>query len=155
MPACKAPLRDMNFLINEVLDFPSHYASLAAGGKATPDMVEAILQGAAKLCEGVLAPLNLSGDREGCRFDAGEVCTPAGFKAAYRQFVEGGWQSLSFPSAYGGQGLPTSLSVFKTEMMGAANGSFNMYPGLSLGCIDTLLRYGTEARKTMYLPPLA
>ncbi|MCC7199690.1 MAG: acyl-CoA dehydrogenase N-terminal domain-containing protein, partial [Gammaproteobacteria bacterium] len=140
MPTYKAPLRDMNFLINEVLDFPSHYARLSSGGDATPDMVEAILQGAAKLCEEVLAPLNLSGDSEGCHFEAGQVSTPVGFKEAYREFVEGGWQGLSFPAEYGGQGLPTSLGIFKTEMMGAANWSFNMYPGLSLGCIETLLR---------------
>ena len=97
MPTYKAPLRDMNFLINEVLDFPSHYARLSSGGDATPDMVEAILQGAAKLCEEVLAPLNLSGDSEGCHFEAGHVSTPVGFKEAYREFVEGGWQGLSFP----------------------------------------------------------
>ncbi|HOW48352.1 MAG TPA: acyl-CoA dehydrogenase C-terminal domain-containing protein [Rubrivivax sp.] len=154
MPTYKAPLRDMNFLINEVLDFPSHYAGLSNGGEATPDMVQAILQGAAQLCEEVLAPLNLPGDREGCHFDAGKVSTPVGFKEAYRQFVEGGWQSLSFPTEYGGQALPTSLSIFKTEMMGAANWSFNMYPGLSLGCIETLLRYGNEAQRAMYLPCL-
>ena len=154
MPTYKAPLRDMNFLINEVLNFPSHYARLSSGGDATPDMVEAILHGAAKLCEEVLAPLNLSGDSEGCHFEAGHVSTPVGFKEAYREFVEGGWQGLSFPSEYGGQGLPTSLGIFKTEMMGAANWSFNMYPGLSLGCIETLLRYGTEAQRSMYLPPL-
>ena len=82
MPTYKAPLRDMNFLINEVLDFPSHYARLSSGGDATPDMVEAILQGAAKLCEEVLAPLNLSGDSEGCHFEAGHVSTPLGFKEA-------------------------------------------------------------------------
>ena len=154
MPTYKAPLRDMHFLMNEVLDYPAHYARLANGGEATPDMVEAILEGAAALCEDVLAPLNLSGDAEGCRFEAGEVTTPAGFKEAYRQFVEGGWQGLSFPVEYGGQGLPTSLSLLKTEMMGAANWSFNMYPGLSLGCINTLIQYGTEAQKSLYLPAL-
>ncbi len=154
MPTYKAPLRDMRFLINEVLDYPAHYARLSNGGEATPDMVEAILEGAATLCEEVLAPLNLSGDQEGCHFDAGEVRTPAGFREAYRQFVEGGWQGLSFPSEFGGQGLPTSLSVFKAEMMGAANWSFSMYPGLSLGCINTLLRYASEAQKSRYLPAL-
>lgn len=154
MPTYKAPLRDMRFLINEVLDYPAHYAKLSSGGEATPDMVEAILAGAATLCEEVLAPLNLSGDREGCHFKDGEVTTPAGFREAYQKFVEGGWQGLSFPTKYGGHGLPTSMSVFKTEMMGAANWSFNMYPGLSLGCINTLLKYGTEAQKSLYLPAL-
>jgi alkylation response protein AidB-like acyl-CoA dehydrogenase len=154
MPTYKAPLREMRFLINEVLDYPAHYARLSNGGEATPDVVDAILEGVATWCEEVLAPINLSGDKEGCHFKAGEVTTPAGFKGAYRQFVEGGWQGLSFPTEYGGQGLPTSISLFKTEMMGAANWSFNMYPGLSLGCINTLLQYGTEAQKSRYLPAL-
>lgn len=154
MPTYKAPLRDMRFLMNEVLDYPTHYSKLSSGGEATPDMVDAILEGAASLCEDVLAPINLSGDAEGCHFNAGEVTTPAGFKEAYRQFIEGGWQGLSFPTEYGGQGLPTSLGLFKAEMMGTANWSFNMYPGLSLGCINTLLQYGTEIQKSLYLPPL-
>jgi alkylation response protein AidB-like acyl-CoA dehydrogenase len=102
-------------------------------------VVDAVLEGAATLCEEVLAPINLSGDREGCHFKAGEVTTPAGFKEAYRQFVEGGWQGLSFPTEYGGQGLPTSISLFKTEMMGAANWSFNMYPGLEPGLYQHLV----------------
>ena len=154
MPTYKVPLRDMRFLLNEVLDYPAHYARLSNGSEATPDLVAAILEGAATLCQEVLAPLNLSGDQEGCHFSHGDVTTPAGFKEAYHQFVEGGWQGLSFPVEYGGQGLPNSMSVFKSEMMGAANWSFNMYPGLSLGCINTILQYGTEAQKAQYLPAL-
>jgi alkylation response protein AidB-like acyl-CoA dehydrogenase len=150
----KAPLRDMRFLISEVLDYPTHYESLSNGAEATPDTVEAILEGAAAICEDVFAPLNLSGDDEGCRFDNGNVSTPTGFKEAYREFADGGWQSLSFPVEYGGQGLPTSISLFNTEMMGAANWSFGMYPGLSLGCINTILEYGTEDQKNQYLPSL-
>ncbi len=150
----KGPLRDMRFLMNEVLDYPAHYAGLANGADATPDLLEAILEGAATLCEEVLAPLNLSGDQEGCHFHDGAVTTPAGFKAAYAQFVAGGWQGLSFPPEYGGQGLPMSVNVFKSEMMGSANWSFNMYPGLSVGCINTILRYGTALQKQHYLPPL-
>jgi hypothetical protein len=154
MAPYKAPLRDMRYLLNEVFDYPGHYASLPNGGDATPDTVDAILEGAATLCEEVLAPLNLSGDREGCQFKDGVVTTPAGFREAYAQFVAGGWQGLSFPAEYGGQGLPVSVSVFKSEMMGTANWSFNMYPGLSMGCINTILRYGTDAQKRQYLPPL-
>ena len=108
MPAYKAPLRDMRFLINEVLDFPSHYRKLSNGAEATPEMVDAILDGAAALCEEVLAPLNQSGDQEGCHFEKGTVTTPKGFKEAYRQFVDGGWQGVAFPVEYGGQGLPMS-----------------------------------------------
>jgi len=154
MTSYKAPLRDMRFLINEVLDYPAHYESLSNGGEATPETVEAILEGGATICEEVLAPLNLSGDAEGCHFDNGSVTTPAGFKDAYQQFSDGGWQGLSFPVEYGGQGLPTSISMFNSEMMGAANWSFGMYPGLSLGCINTILEYGTDAQKNQYLPPL-
>ena len=150
----KAPLRDMRFLINEVLDYPQHYSTLSNGADATPEMVDAILEGAATLCEEVLAPLNASGDKEGCHLKDGVVTTPKGFKDAYDQFVAGGWQGLSFPVEYGGQGMPMSLSLLKSEMMGAANWSFNMYPGLSIGCINTLLQYGTDAIKTQYLPRL-
>ncbi len=150
----KAPLRDMRFLLNEVLDYPTHYSQLSNGGDATPEMVDAILEGAATLCEEVLAPLNASGDKEGCQLKDGVVTTPKGFKEAYAQFVAGGWQGLSFPQEYGGQGLPMSLNLFKSEMMGAANWSFNMYPGLSIGCINTLLQYANDDIKKQYLPSL-
>ncbi len=150
----KAPLRDMRFLMNEVLDYPQHYSTLSNGADATPEMVDAILEGAATLCEEVLAPLNASGDKEGCQLNDGVVTTPKGFKEAYAEFIAGGWQGLSFPLEYGGQGLPMSLNLMKSEMMGAANWSFNMYPGLSIGCINTLLQYGTDAIKSVYLPRL-
>ena len=154
MTQYKAPLRDMRFLMNEVLDYPAHYASLPNGKDADPEMVDAILEGAAQLCEDVLAPLNHSGDIEGCHFDNGAVTTPKGFKEAYRQFVEGGWQGLSFPTEFGGQGLPMSLNLFKSEMMGTANWSFAMYPGLSVGCINTLMQYGSKKQKAQYIPRL-
>ena len=154
MTQYKAPLRDMRFLMNEVLDYPAHYASLPNGKDADPEMVDAILDGAAQLCEDVLAPLNHSGDIEGCHFDNGAVTTPKGFKEAYQQFVEGGWQGLSFPAEFGGQGLPMSLNLFKSEMMGTANWSFAMYPGLSVGCINTLMQYGSKKQKAQYIPKL-
>ena len=154
MTQYKAPLRDMRFLMNEVLDYPAHYASLPNGKDADPEMVDAILDGAAQLCEDVLAPLNHSGDIEGCHFDNGAVTTPKGFKEAYWQFVEGGWQGLSFPTEFGGQGLPMSLNLFKSEMMGTANWSFAMYPGLSVGCINTLMQYGSKKQKAQYIPKL-
>lgn len=154
MPTYQAPLRDMRFLLNEVLDYPAHYAALSNGGDATPEMVDAILEGAATFCEEIIAPLNASGDAQGCQLRDGIVTTPKGFKDAYAQFVAGGWQGLSFPQEYGGQGLPMSLNLFKSEMMGAANWSFTMYPGLSIGCINTILQYGTPALKAQYLPKL-
>ncbi len=154
MPQYKAPLRDMRFLMNEVFDFPGHYHTLPGGEEASPDMVEAILGECARFCEEVLAPLNLSGDLEGCHFDQGEVRTPAGFKAAYQAYIDGGWQGLSHPESFGGQGLPMSLGLIKAEMMGTANWSFSMYPGLSLGCMNTLMQHASEEQKALYMPPL-
>ena len=150
----QAPLRDIRFVMNEVLDYPGHYQSLPHGEDASPDVVEAIVDAAATFCQEVLSPLNATGDLEGCRFQAGEVTTPAGFKDAYAQFVAGGWQSLSFPADYGGQGLPVSLNLIKSEMMGTANWAFTMYPGLSIGCINTLLQFGSDSLKRQYLPRL-
>ncbi len=154
MPQYKAPLRDMRFLLNEVFDYSSHYAQQPNAEDATPDMVDAILEGAATFCEEVLAPLNLSGDQEGCTFKDGEVTTPKGFKEAYAEYVAGGWQGISHPKQYGGQELPMSLNLLKSEMMGTANWSFTMYPGLSLGCMNTIFQFGSEAQKNQYMPPL-
>ncbi|MDR3419589.1 MAG: acyl-CoA dehydrogenase C-terminal domain-containing protein [Nevskia sp.] len=154
MPAYKAPLRDMRFLMNEVFDYPGHYAKLANGKDADPDTVGAILEECARFCEEVLSPLNLSGDEEGCHFNNGEVKTPKGFKEAYDQYVAGGWQGLSHPTEYGGQGLPMSMGLIKSEMMGAANWSFTMYPGLSLGAMNTIMQYAPQELTRVYLPPL-
>ncbi|HYR24915.1 MAG TPA: acyl-CoA dehydrogenase C-terminal domain-containing protein [Aquabacterium sp.] len=154
MPQYKAPLRDMRFLLNEVFDFASHYAALPNGDDASPDMVDAIMEGCATFCEEVLAPLNLSGDQEGCTIDDGVVATPKGFKEAYAEYVAGGWQGISHPKEYGGQELPMSLNLIKSEMMGTANWSFTMYPGLSLGCMNTIFQFGSPAQKATYMPPL-
>ena len=154
MPQYKAPMRDMRFLLNEVFDFAGHYAKLPSAEDATPDMVEAIMEGCATFCEEVLSPLNHSGDLEGCTFSNGEVTTPKGFKEAYAEYVAGGWQGLSHPKEYGGQELPMSLNLIKSEMMGTANWSFTMYPGLSLGCMNTIFQFGTTEQKNTYMPPL-
>ena len=154
MPDFRVPVRDMRFLMNEVFDYPGHYRSLVGGDEASPEVVDAIIDAAAQYCDEVLAPLDAVGDREGCRFENGEVRTPTGFREAYRQFVDGGWQSLSYPAEYGGQGLPMSLNLLKTEMMGAANWAFTMYPGLSIGCINTLLQFAGDAIRRRYLPSL-
>jgi alkylation response protein AidB-like acyl-CoA dehydrogenase len=155
MPEYKVPLRDMRFLLNEVFDYPAHYAKLpVTGSEATPDMVEAILSECARFCEEVLAPLNQKGDAEGCELRDGKVITPRGFKEAYAQYQAGGWQGLSHPAEYGGQGLPMSMGVFKSEMMGTANWSFAMYPGLSLGCMNTIMLHGTPEQKQTFLTPL-
>jgi alkylation response protein AidB-like acyl-CoA dehydrogenase len=154
MPAYKAPLRDVRFLMNEMFDFQSHFATLSNGALADPDTVNMILEGTADLCENILAPIYQSGDEEGCHFNNGEVTTPKGYKEAYDQFVKGGWQGLSYPEQYGGQGLPMSLNLIKSEMMGTANWSFTMYPGLSSGCMVTIMQFGTEEQKNTYLPKL-
>ena len=154
MPQYKAPLRDVRFLLNEVFDYEGHYKALPGGDEATPDMVDAILEGCATFCEEVLAPLNLPGDLEGCTIQDGEVTTPKGFKEAYKEYVAGGWQGLSHPKEYGGQELPMSLNLLKAEMMGTANWSFTMYPGLSLGCMNTVFQFGSTEQKNTYMPPL-
>lgn len=113
-----------------------------------------ILEGFADLAENVIAPLYQSGDAEGCHFKDGEVTTPKGFKEAYEQFAQGGWQGIAYPEQYGGMALPMSLNLIKSEMLGTANWSFAMYPGLSLGAVNTILEYGTTEQKDLYLPKL-
>ncbi len=154
MPAYKAPVRDIRFLMNEVFDYPAHYKTLSIGENADAETVDMIIEGAADFCENVLSPLNQSGDEEGCHFKDGEVTTPRGFKEAYNQFIQGGWQGLSYPEEFGGQGLPMSLNLVKSEMMGTANWSFTMYPGLSMGCMNTIMQFGTDEQKNLYMPPL-
>ncbi|MFN3617880.1 MAG: acyl-CoA dehydrogenase C-terminal domain-containing protein [Aquabacterium sp.] len=154
MPQYKTPLRDMRFLLNEVFDYPGHYASLPNGEDATPDMVDAILESCATFCEEVLSPLYLSGDQEGCTINDGVVTTPKGYKEAYAEYAAGGWQGLAHPKQYGGQELPMSLNLLKSEMMGTANWPFTMYPGLSLGCMNTIYLHGNDKQKETYLPPL-
>ncbi|WP_289102406.1 acyl-CoA dehydrogenase C-terminal domain-containing protein [uncultured Marinobacter sp.] len=154
MPVYKAPLRDMKFLLNDVFDYPTHYQGLASGENATPDIVDAILTECGRFCEEVLSPLYQSGDEEGCKLENGEVITPKGYKEAYQQYVMGSWQGLSAPEEFGGQGLPASMGLFKQEMMGTANWSFSMYPGLSLGAMNTIFLHGTDEQKQTYLVPL-
>ncbi|UNU74194.1 acyl-CoA dehydrogenase C-terminal domain-containing protein [Moraxella nasovis] len=150
----KAPLRDIKFLINEVFDFHSHYQGLDNGSTADPETVSMIVEGFADFAENVLSPIYQSADAEGCSFKDGEVTTPTGFKQAYRQFVEGGWQGISFPEEYGGMNLPMSLNLIKSEMMGTANWPWSMYPGLTIGSVNTILQYGTPDQKAIYLPKL-
>ena len=154
MPHYKAPLRDLRFVRNELLGYEAHYASLPGAEDATPDMVDAILEEGAKFCEQVLSPLNRSGDEQGCTLTEQGVTTPAGFKEAYQQFVDGGWPSLASDTEFGGQGLPASLGFVLSEMMGTANWSWNMYPGLSHGAMNTLEAHGTQEQKETYLTRL-
>ncbi len=154
MPEYKAPLRDIRFVRDELLNYPEHYATLPGAEDATPDMVNAILDEGAKFCEQVLAPLNQVGDQEGCTLTEDGVTTPTGFKEAYQQFVEGGWPSLAHSPDHGGQGLPESLNLVMSEMIGEANWSWGMYPGLSHGAMNTLSAHGTPEQQETYLTKL-
>ena len=154
MPEYKAPLRDIRFVRNELLHYEEHYNAIPGGEETPVDMVDAILEEGAKFCEQVLSPLNQSGDEEGCIWSAEGVKTPAGFKAAYEQYVEGGWPSLASDIEFGGQGLPASLGIVLSEMMGGANWSWGMYPGLSHGAMNTIEAHGTQEQKEIYLTKL-
>ncbi|MCB1988390.1 MAG: acyl-CoA dehydrogenase family protein, partial [Burkholderiaceae bacterium] len=144
----------MKFQIEEVLDFPAHYARFAQGQEASPDIVEAILDGAAQFAENVLAPLDAVGDEHGCQWQDGEVTTPPGFKDAYQEYIANGWTSLAMPVELGGQGLPASLAGFCMEICTTANHAWTMYPGLSLGGIHTINAHASEDLKARYLPKL-
>jgi hypothetical protein len=156
MPEYKAPLREMKFITNELLNMPAHYASLPSyADVATTEVVNAILAEAAKFSEKVLSPLNAGGDKEGCtRHEDGTVTTPTGFKDAYAQFVTAGWPSMNHDEKYGGQGLPESLGVILSEMIGSSNLSWGMYPGLTHGAINTIHTWGTDQQKEAYMHKL-
>ena len=153
MPSYKAPLREYNFLLYELLGI-QQYSNLPGFSEASEDLVRAILEEAAKLTEEVLQPLNQVGDREGCKLENGVVTTPTGFKQAYATLVEGGWPALVADPEYGGQGLPNSLGVIFNEMVSSANMAFGMYPGLSHGAYSALHQHGTDEQKQKYLPKL-
>ncbi len=150
----KAPLRDTQFTLFELLDYEQHWQSLPSYGETGAEIANAILEESAKFCENILAPLNQSGDAEGCSWNDGEVATPKGFREAYQQYVEAGWPSISHDVEYGGQGLPPSLGMAVNEMSGTANWSWAMYPGLSHGAMNTIDAHGTEEQKQTYLTKL-
>jgi acyl-CoA dehydrogenase len=154
MPTYKAPVEDVQFLLNDVFHL-ERYGNMPGFSDASPDLIAAILQEAAKFTEQVLTPLNRSGDEEGCtRHADGSVTTPKGFREAYRQLVEGGWVGISVPTEYGGQGLPATMTMIVNEMLAASNMAFAMYPGLTQGAIAALLRHGSPEQKKTYLPKM-
>jgi alkylation response protein AidB-like acyl-CoA dehydrogenase len=153
MPNYKVPMKDVLFLFNDVFDMQTLYQQVEGGDQATPDMIEAIFAEGAKFSENELAPLYQSGD-EGCVWDDGVVTTPAGFKEAYKTYIEAGWTSLTGTEDAGGQHLPSSVGLAVTEMITTANWAWAMYPGLSEGAIATLEDHGTEQQKSDYLTKL-
>ena len=156
MPAYRAPLRDMRFVFDEVLDAYATLQSLPTQREFGNDLGGAILEEAAKLAENVLAPLNGPGDKQGCQYDPASktVKTPDGFKAAYKQFAEGGWTALACAPEFGGQGLPHVLNMMVEEMVCSSNLSLGMYPGLTHGAINALTQHGTREQQEQYLPKL-
>ncbi|MCH2041682.1 MAG: acyl-CoA dehydrogenase C-terminal domain-containing protein [Saccharospirillaceae bacterium] len=152
----KAPLRDMQFALYEVLNGDQVLPSLPGFEDSTREIMDAVLTEGAKLAENVMAPLNMPGDREGCQYDpeTKAVTTPKGFREAYQQFAENGWTALSSPVEYGGQGLPHTLNTLAEEMVCSANLSLGMYPGLTHGAINALLSYGSDELKNRFLPKL-
>ena len=154
MTVYAAPLREMRFVLHDVFGAADKLTALPGFGDATADVMDAVLDECAKLCEEVLFPINQSGDAEGCTFKDGKVTTPKGFKEAYKQYAEGGWCGLTADPEYGGQGLPETLDCLVAEMIGSANLSLGLYPGLTQGTILAMAALGTDEQKKYYLPKL-
>jgi alkylation response protein AidB-like acyl-CoA dehydrogenase len=153
MPNYAAPLRDMRFVLKELAGL-EQIARLPGYADATPDVVDAVLEEAARFAAQILAPLNGPGDREGARWEKSGVIMPPGFRAAYQQFVDNGWASLSAHPEYGGQGLPLLVAAAVQEMWKSANLSFSLCPMLTIGAAETLALVGSAELKTRFLPKL-
>jgi alkylation response protein AidB-like acyl-CoA dehydrogenase len=153
MPSYTAPRENFRFVLDDVLQAGDIFARLGLAD-ATPDVIDAVIEEAARFCENELQPINLSGDTEGCTFENGVVRTPAGFKAAYDKFREGGWVGLAADPEYGGQGMPHAVGTIVDEMVCSANLSFGMYPGLSAGANRAIAQHGSDEQKALYLPKL-
>jgi alkylation response protein AidB-like acyl-CoA dehydrogenase len=156
MPTYTPPLRDMQFVLHELFGAADQLKGMPKHAEIDADTLDAVLEQAGKFAAEVVAPLNASGDAEGCRLDKAthEVTAPKGFKEAYAAYVEGGWPSLSCDPAFGGQGLPIVLNQCLYEMLNSANQAWTMYPGLSHGAYEALHAHGTPEQQATYLPKL-
>ena len=151
-----APLRDMQFVLHELLNVEAELKAMPKHEGLDADTINSVAEEAAKFTQTVTYPLNQSGDAEGCHHDkvSGAVTAPKGFKEAYAQFVEAGWPSLSCDPEFGGQGLPEVLNNVLYEMINSANQSWGMYPGLTHGAYAALVAHGTDEQKKTYLPKI-
>ena len=149
-----APTREQLFVLRHVTGI-DELAAHPRFADATPDMVEAIVEGLGAFAAGEFAPLNRIGDTVGARLADGRVVMPAGYVAAYKAYVAGGWGSINAPLEYGGQGLPFSLATVALDSLGAANMAFTLCPILSVGSIESIYHHGSDAQKATYLPKLS
>ncbi|WP_127491388.1 acyl-CoA dehydrogenase C-terminal domain-containing protein [Acinetobacter calcoaceticus] len=155
MPLYKAPLRDMQFVLHEMLQTEENYQRLSKYQESVNrELIDQYLEAAADFCENELAPINQNGDQEGCHLNQGVVTTPKGFKEAYQKYAELGFTSLTANPEYGGQGLPTLLRIAISEMLCGSNWAWAMYPGLSHGAMRTIEHHGTEQQKQQFLTKL-
>ncbi|MCQ4294200.1 acyl-CoA dehydrogenase C-terminal domain-containing protein [Pseudomonas stutzeri] len=149
----QAPLRDMRFVLNEVFDAPKLWQALPALAEVVDaETADAILEEAGKITANSIAPLNRSGDEEGCRWDAGAVSTPAGYREAYQLYAEGGWVGVGGDPAFGGMGMPKVISAQVEEMMNSASLAFGLYPMLTSGACLSIYAHASEELKQKYLP---
>jgi alkylation response protein AidB-like acyl-CoA dehydrogenase len=153
MPTYTPPLRDMQFVMHELLHVMDDLQQIPKHAELDVDTVNAVLEEGGKFASEVLHPLNASGDAEGCTLDQTShvVTTPQGFKEAYRQYIDAGWASLACDTEFGGQGLPLVLNQMFYEMLNSANQAWTMYPGLTHGAYAALREHGTDAQKQTYL----
>ncbi len=156
MPIYNPPLRDMQFVLHELLDVSGALKAMPKHADVDADTINAVLEEGGKFAAEVVFPLNISGDQQGCKLDRDthEVTPPDGFKAAYDQYVAGGWPALSCDPEYGGQGLPFVVNQCFYEMLNSSNQAWTMYPGLSHGAYECLHAHGTPEQKATYLPKL-
>ena len=153
MPTYKAPLDDIRFVLEDLLNV-GQLSELPGYEDATPELLATVIEEAAKLCEDMLAPLNQSGDAEGCHYENGVVRTPKGFRDGYAAYVQGGWPAMVASPDFGGQGLPHIAGTVLDEMLCSSNLSFSMYPLLAHGMVGAVQRWGDEELKRRFLPKL-
>ncbi len=150
----KAPLEEMNFLIKDVFKIQQVLGGIEAFEDFDEELYSAVLEESAKFSENVLFPINRQGDEQGCHFENGKVTTPKGFKQAYKEYAQGGWQGVSGDPEFGGQGLPKTINLLTEEMVYSTNTSFCLYSSLTSGAYHAIHAHASEELKSLYLPPM-